>query len=260
VPLFTKAPAAELGLTLGCTAVAGLGSTVSQGVAAIPPAGVVAIVGCGPIGLSAVQGARIAGATTVIAIDPIRARREVALATGATHALDPNAEGDNLVHKVRELSVVARGPRDRLFSGGGEVADSLGDAFNVAGADFVVEAAGFEAIEPRVEKSPDPTGLLAVRTAYLMCSSIGCVITNGLPRGEVTLPATAFTLGGRTHIGGQAGGLSPLRDLPRFAGLLDSGQFNPRPLISHVVRLEDAAGAMEALAYKTAIAGVIVPA
>jgi S-(hydroxymethyl)glutathione dehydrogenase/alcohol dehydrogenase len=260
VPLFTKAPAAELGMTLGCTVVAGLGSTVSQGVAVLPPGGVVAIVGCGPIGLAAVQGARIAGASTIIAIDPIRARREVALATGATHALDPNAEGNKLIQRVRDLSIIARGPRDRLFSGGGEVDVNNGDAFNVAGADFVVEGAGFEAVEPRVEKSPDPTGLLAIRQAYLMCSSIGYVITNGLPRGEVTLPATAFTLGGRTHIGGQAGGLSPLRDLPTFARLLESGQFNPKPLMSHVVRLEDAQGAMESLAYKTSIAAVIVPA
>ena len=89
VPIFTTKPAAEVGMVCGCTAVAGLGATAAHGLVAIEPASSVAVVGCGPIGLSAVQGARIAGATTIIAIDPIRARREVALAVGATHALDP---------------------------------------------------------------------------------------------------------------------------------------------------------------------------
>ena len=54
-----------------------------------------AIVGCGPLGLSAVQGARIAGASTIIAIDPIQVRREMARKVGATHA-DPHAEGRSL--------------------------------------------------------------------------------------------------------------------------------------------------------------------
>src|SRR6185436_2191143 len=92
VPLFTKAPAAELGMVCSCVSVAGLGATTSPNLALVQPASTVAVVGCGPLGLSAVQGARIAGASTIIAIDPIRARRDVALKVGATIALDPNAE------------------------------------------------------------------------------------------------------------------------------------------------------------------------
>ena len=76
VPIFTTKPAAEVGMVCGCTSVAGLGATTAHGLVAIEPASSVAVVGCGPIGLSAVQGARIAGATTIIAIDPIAARRE----------------------------------------------------------------------------------------------------------------------------------------------------------------------------------------
>ncbi len=110
VPIFTTKPAAEVGMVCGCTSVAGLGATTAHGLVAIEPASSVAIVGCGPIGLSAVQGARIAGATTIIAIDPIAARRRVALEVGATHALDPNAEGDGLVDKVRSLTTLADGP------------------------------------------------------------------------------------------------------------------------------------------------------
>jgi S-(hydroxymethyl)glutathione dehydrogenase/alcohol dehydrogenase len=111
VPIFSKADTVELAMVCSCVSVAGLGATVSQGLAAIPAASTVAVVGCGPLGLSAVQGARIAGASRIIAIDPIRARRDVALKVGATEALDPNVERDNLVQRVRELTTW---PTDRL--------------------------------------------------------------------------------------------------------------------------------------------------
>ena len=135
VPIFTKAPAAELDMVCSCVSVAGLGCTTSQSLALVAPGSTVAVVGAGPLGLSAVQGARIAGASTIIAIDPIRVRREVALKVGATHVLDPNAEGDKLVEKVRELS---KGPNARLWAGGRDSGGLLGGA----GADFVVEAVG----------------------------------------------------------------------------------------------------------------------
>ena len=104
VPIFTALPAVDVGMACSCVAVAGLGATTAHALMQIEPASSVAIVGCGPLGLSAVQGARIAGATTIIAIDPVAARRKIALEVGATHALDPNVEGSNLVARVRGLT------------------------------------------------------------------------------------------------------------------------------------------------------------
>ena len=63
----------------------------------------VVVLGCGPVGLSAVQGARIQGAAQIIAVEPIKYRRDLALRVGATVALDPDVEGDNLVPKIRQL-------------------------------------------------------------------------------------------------------------------------------------------------------------
>src|SRR6185295_7096840 len=94
VPVFSKAAPADLGMICSCVAVAGLGATVSGTLAKIPPSATVAVVGCGPLGLSAVQGARIAGASRIIGIDPVKARRDVALRVGATHVIDPNTEKD----------------------------------------------------------------------------------------------------------------------------------------------------------------------
>src|SRR5579863_9176100 len=151
VPVFTKASAADLGMVCSCVSVAGLGCTASQVLAAIETGSIVAVVGCGPLGLSAIQGARIAGASTIIAIEPIRVRRELALKVGAAVALDPNVEKDKLVEKVRDLS---KGPTDRLLAGGRDP----GGRRPGTGADFVIEAAGLDQAPPKLEAAPDPTG------------------------------------------------------------------------------------------------------
>src|SRR5262245_17478995 len=135
VPVFTKARTVDLQMVLSCVSVAGLGAALSPSLAPVQAGATVAVVGCGPLGLSAVQGARIAGASTIIAIDPIRLRRELASKVGATHVLDPNAEGTRLVERVRAL---AAWPTDRLWSGG----RNAGGRRPGSGADFVIEAAG----------------------------------------------------------------------------------------------------------------------
>src|SRR5688572_13707491 len=105
VPVFTKSSAIELGLVLSCVSVAGLGAALSPSLAPVEAGSTVAVVGCGPLGLSAVQGARIAGASTIIAIDPIQVRRDMARTVGATHVLDPHAEGSALVERSEERRV-----------------------------------------------------------------------------------------------------------------------------------------------------------
>jgi S-(hydroxymethyl)glutathione dehydrogenase/alcohol dehydrogenase len=59
------------------------------------------VIGCGAVGLSAVQGCRLAGATSIIAVDPNPARRQLAQAIGATHACEP-AEAPALARTLTE--------------------------------------------------------------------------------------------------------------------------------------------------------------
>lgn len=250
VPVFTKATAVDLGMVCSCVSVAGLGATTSQNVALVEPGSIVAVVGCGPLGLSAIQGARISGASTIIAIDPIRARRELALKTGATHALDPNVEGTRLVERVRQFS---SGPGNRLWAGGRDAGGLLGGA----GADFVVEAVGADAVPPKLEAGPDPTGILPLRQAYEMTAPGGHIVTTSLPRGTLSLPAVLFTIGGRTHHAGQAGGCNPMRDIPRFVELLDKGQFNAKALATSVVPLEQMLAGYEEVAYRTTVTAIM---
>ena len=250
VPVFTTASAVELGMVLSCVSVAGLGAALSPSLAPVEAGSTVAVVGCGPLGLSAVQGARIAGASTIIAIDPIQVRREMARKVGATDVLDPQAEGNALVGRVRAL---AAWPSDRLWSGGRNPAGRRPGA----GADFVIEAAGADNAPPKLERSPDPTGVLAVQQAYQMCALGGHLITTSLVRGNISIPGTQFTIGGVTHHPGQAGGASPMRDVPKFVRLLEQGQYDAKSLATRVVPLERMLEAYEEVAYRTTITAIM---
>lgn len=95
--------------------------------AEVKPGETVAVVGSGPIGLMALQSARIQGAGQVIAFEPAAKRQELALECGATGVVDP----------TKQDPVVA-----------------IGEYTAGAGADVVIECAGVEA-----------TGILAGRVA-----------------------------------------------------------------------------------------------
>lgn len=71
---------------LGCGATTGLGAVFNT--AGVRPGESVAVIGCGGVGLSAVQGARIAGAGTIIAFDLIDSKLELATKLGATHTVN----------------------------------------------------------------------------------------------------------------------------------------------------------------------------
>jgi len=96
--------APEQACILGCGVMTGVGAVLN--VAGVQAGESVAVLGCGGVGLSAIQGARLAGAGTIIAID----RREQALARarelGATHSVQARADDDShdqLVAQVRAL-------------------------------------------------------------------------------------------------------------------------------------------------------------
>lgn len=70
---------------IGCGVMTGYGAAMH--VARVEPGATVTVIGCGAVGLSAIQGARLAGAERIIAIDRQAQRLEVARQVGATHAL-----------------------------------------------------------------------------------------------------------------------------------------------------------------------------
>lgn len=86
---------------IGCGVTTGIGAAMIS--AKIPPGTSVAVFGTGGVGLSVIQGARLAGATTIIAVDINEAKRSVALEMGATHFVNPN-EVESSVAEVRRLT------------------------------------------------------------------------------------------------------------------------------------------------------------
>lgn len=80
----------EFAALLGCAVPTGFGAAVNS--AQVRAGESVLVIGCGAVGLSAVQGAVVAGAAAVVAADPHDARRKAALELGATATLPPEAD------------------------------------------------------------------------------------------------------------------------------------------------------------------------
>ncbi len=91
-------PLTELAV-MGCAVMTGVGAVLNT--ARVRPGDSVAVVGCGGVGLNVVQGARIAGALTIVAVDVVAAKLELARELGATHVVD--ASGANAVEAVRSI-------------------------------------------------------------------------------------------------------------------------------------------------------------
>ena len=92
--------ALDLAALLGCAVTTGVGAVMRT--AAVHPGESVLVIGCGGVGLAAIQGARLAGAAPIIAADMVAAQLPAAVANGATDTVDA-AEVD-LVAAVRELT------------------------------------------------------------------------------------------------------------------------------------------------------------
>ena len=99
VKIETDLPDSQLAL-IGCGVTTGVGAALNT--AQVVPGSTVAVIGCGGVGQAVIQGARIAGASRILAIDPVELKRKTAEAFGATDLIDPGA-GD-AVAQVMELT------------------------------------------------------------------------------------------------------------------------------------------------------------
>ncbi len=85
---------------IGCSTTTGVGAVFHT--AGVEPGSSIAVIGCGGVGLAAVNGAAIAGARQIIAIDMVDAKLELAKMLGATHTI--NAGSSNAVGEVQQLT------------------------------------------------------------------------------------------------------------------------------------------------------------
>jgi Zn-dependent alcohol dehydrogenase len=90
----------EIACVIGCAVQTGVGAVFNT--AKVEEGATVLVQGLGGVGISIIQGARLAGASKVIAVDPFAERRELSRNFGATDTIDPN-DGD-IVPKVMEIT------------------------------------------------------------------------------------------------------------------------------------------------------------
>jgi S-(hydroxymethyl)glutathione dehydrogenase/alcohol dehydrogenase len=93
----------SVGCLLGCCVMTGVGAAIHT--AQVRTGSSVAVIGCGGVGMSIIQGARLAGAATIVAIDLDPRKLARALKFGATHTIDP---GDREPIKAI-MSITGRG-------------------------------------------------------------------------------------------------------------------------------------------------------
>ena len=104
----------EMVAIVGCAVATGVGAVLNT--AAVPAGATVAVIGCGGVGLSCVQGARLAGAERIVACDLNPAKLDVALRVGATDGVDASA-GD----PVAALKAAAPEGLDFVFDAIGRI-------------------------------------------------------------------------------------------------------------------------------------------
>jgi S-(hydroxymethyl)glutathione dehydrogenase/alcohol dehydrogenase len=215
VAVQTDLPDDQLAL-LGCGVTTGLGAALNT--AGVTPGSSVAVIGCGGVGQSVIQGARIAGAATIAAIDPANDRRAASLGLGATHAIDPT-DGDP-VEQVRALT-------------GGR------------GADFTFEVVGRPELIVQAHEMARVAGTVTL---------VGMPALDD----TVTLPAMSLVFSGKRLAGSVVGGAQIVRDFPRFVRLAESGQLDLGSLVSRRITLDEINDAVDALHRADGVRTVIV--
>jgi S-(hydroxymethyl)glutathione dehydrogenase / alcohol dehydrogenase len=85
---------------IGCSVTTGVGAALFN--AGVQPGDTVAVIGCGGVGINVIQGARLAGATTIVAVDVKAGALEFATRFGATHVV--NARTEDAVERVKALT------------------------------------------------------------------------------------------------------------------------------------------------------------
>ena len=264
IPVFTNVSPPEMAM-LTCVGGAGLGMATTN--VPVELASDVVIFGAGPVGLSALQGAKLKGASRLIVVEPIAYRRELAMQLGATHVLDPNQYertprtrppngfrrddsrfDDTLVDHIRDL---CRQPTDRFWAGGGR-----------NGPDHVLEAAGGDQVPPTETAGP-------TRPASRRCSRAGTSA-----RGRVRDFVHHWPAGGRIRpdprvavrrqresTGGSARRAAPTiaADTPRYVRLMETGQLDMQALVGRTYPLTETTEAYQACADRTLIATVVTP-
>ena len=214
VKVETDLPDDQLAL-IGCGVTTGVGAALWT--AEVKPGSSVAVFGCGGVGLSVLQGARIAGAALIIAIDLFESKRKAALDQGATHVIDPE-DGD----VVGQLQAITKG----------------------RGVEYTFEAI---ATLGTMRQAYDATCKGGTVTYVGGLSS----------KAELSLPANMLHLQAKRLLGSAYGSAQVRRHIPQLITLVETGRLDLGSMVTRRIGLHDVDAAFTAMEQGEVIRSVI---
>lgn len=203
---------------VGCGVPTGWGAAVNT--AEVKAGQTVVVMGIGGIGINAVQGAALAGAKNVIAIDPLANKREKAMELGATHAFE---SADLAMETITNLT---RGQMadSAILTPGLMTSEIVGAGFNAVGKGGIVVLTGL----------------------------------NKLEETNIQLPGSVMTLYRKQLRGSLFGDCNPTTDIPRILGLYQSGDIKLDEIITRTYSLDQVNEGYDDLLEGKNVRGVVV--
>lgn len=215
VPIRKDMPWPQAAL-IGCCVPTGWGAV--NRCARVEAGASVVVIGCGGVGLNVVQGARLAGAGAIIAVDLLENKLEFARGFGATHTI--NASQKNAVEEVRGLT-------------GGR------------GADYAFDAIGSEATTVQILEAIRPGGTAVI---------VGMAPASARP----PINPYVMALQEKTIRGTLYGSVRPNVDFPILVDLYLAGRLQIDPLVSRTYTLEEINDGFAAMRGGQVARGVVV--
>ena len=212
---------AAVGL-LGCGVMAGIGAAINTG--AVTRGKSVAVIGCGGVGVAAIAGSALAGASPVIAVDIDAKKLAKAKEMGATHTVDSSQ-----VDAVEEIKRICAETYD-----------------GADGADVVVEAVG----RPETWKQ-----------AFYARDLAGTVVLVGVPTPDMTVPELplidVFGRGGALK-SSWYGDCLPDRDFPMLVDLYQQGRLDLDAFVSEEIGIDDIEAAFDKMHHGDVLRSVVI--
>ncbi|GAB2886519.1 S-(hydroxymethyl)mycothiol dehydrogenase [Nocardioides pacificus] len=216
-----EARPAAVGL-LGCGVMAGIGAAINTG--AVTRGKSVAVIGCGGVGVAAIAGSALAGASPIIAVDIDAKKLEKAKAMGATHTVDSSK-----VDPVEEIKRIAAETYD-----------------GADGADVVIEAVG----RPETWKQ-----------AFYARDLAGTVVLVGVPTPDMQIPEIplidVFGRGGSLK-SSWYGDCLPSRDFPMLVDLYQQGRLDLDGFVTEEIAIDGVEAAFERMHHGDVLRSVVI--
>jgi Zn-dependent alcohol dehydrogenase len=200
---------------IGCGVTTGVGAAIWA--AKVQEGQTVAVIGCGGVGISVLQGCRIAKAENIVAIDPNPDKRKSAMEFGATHTVDP--------------SEVDPGEFMREITDG-------------RGADVAFEVVGHTGLQRQAYDMTRPGGVCC----WVGVSKVG---------DDASVPSSQVVLENKSIVGTMYGSANVKEDFVKLVDFIKKGELDVKKMVSRELALEEVNDAFRAMLEGEVIRSVI---